>query len=113
VFRNKKSRVQNRNDQGVLVIKTYSFRMGKGEEKISDLLGSMLPSQRSRFVKDAIMFYLNIGEEFKLLNARIERLAAGGLVPAQSVIATPLSDDIEDSLFAGINEMVAGNIKLD
>ena len=48
-----------------------------------------------------------------MLNARIERLAAGGLAPAQSVIATPLSDDIEDSLFAGINEMVAGNIKLD
>lgn len=67
----------------VLIIKTYSFRTGKGDEKIDELLSSMSASRRSRYIKDAVLFYANVGEEIKLLNVRVNQALAGNPIQVQ------------------------------
>lgn len=80
-------------------MKSFSFRLGRDDEDIQKALGSMSPYTRSKYVKDAIRFYGNMGAEIRLLNERIAELSTALEVTPP---ATPGSDD--DGAFADILE---------
>jgi len=97
----------------VFVINHYGFRIGKGDEDIDTLLSSMTPSRRSQYMKDAILFYAEIGGELKQLNNYIKQLLNGNFVSMDAMntkgadIKETANNDIsEDILFAGIDDLL-------
>ncbi len=63
----------------VFIIKSYSFRTGKEDSDIEELLESMSLSSRTQLIKDAIRFYAGVGIELRRLNTQIEKLLSGNL----------------------------------
>jgi len=94
----------------VLIIKTYSFRINKGDEAIDAILSSMTPSRRSQYMKDAILFYAGIGSELKQLNGHMKQILNGCFVSIDAKNANIkgiVNNDIsEDILFASIDDLL-------
>ena len=97
----------------MLIIKTYSFRINKGDEGIDVILSSMSPAKRSQYMKDAILFYAGIGGELKELNSRIKQLLDGNFVSMDAKntkgadIKETVNNDIsEDILLASMEDLL-------
>lgn len=97
----------------VLTIKTYGFRTGKGDERIDELLSSMSASRRSRYIKDAVLFFSDVGEEMKSLSARVDQALAGNPMRIQDNLSntTVVNDDkrikdLEDRVFASMESVL-------
>ena len=92
------------------MIKTYSFRINKGDEGIDSILSSMSPAKRSQYMKDAILFYAGIGGELKQLNSYIKQILNGNFVSMDAKDAdikeTANNDISEDVLFASIDDLL-------
>ena len=92
------------------MIKTYSFRINKGDENIDVILSSMSPSKRSQYMKDAILFYAGIGGELKQLNSYIKQMLNGNFVSMDAKdadIKETVNNDIsEDVLFASVEDLL-------
>lgn len=94
----------------MVAIKTYSFRLGKDDEDIKRVLDSMSGPARGKYMKDAIRFYGNLGDEIKLLNKQIAELtvALEGASP-QRHTAAPSNDNGDagvDILEASISDLL-------
>ena len=78
---------------------THTFRTGKGDEDIEDILSRVPMSARSWFIKEAVRFHAGLSDELKILNQNMQRLMGGAVVsslPAMKEETTP--DDMEDML---------------
>ncbi|MCG0275651.1 MAG: hypothetical protein L5655_05715 [Thermosediminibacteraceae bacterium] len=62
-------------------MKIYSFRLGKGDEDIQQLLESLGRNKRSPYIKNALRFYRDFGEKISKIEAFLERIAASGFSP--------------------------------
>jgi Arc/MetJ family transcription regulator len=91
-------------------MKSFSFRLGRDDEDIQRTLAAMSLHTRSKYVKDAIRFYGNLGDEIKLLNKQIAELSAAlDGAPLQRHTAAPSSDNGDvgvDILEASISDLL-------
>ena len=86
---------------------THTFRTGKGDEDIDDILARVPMSARSWFIKEAVRFRVGLSDELKTLNQSMQRLIGGVAVsvpPAMKEETTP--DDMEDMLAMGIADLL-------
>ncbi|MBT9137030.1 MAG: hypothetical protein DDT34_02116 [Firmicutes bacterium] len=81
---------------------TYTFRTGKGDEDIDDILSRVPISTRSWFLKEAVRFRVEMGDELKKLNQNIESLLGGGGAARSPAEEQPTEDTMDDLLMMGI-----------
>ena len=88
-------------------VPTHTFRTGKGDEDIEDILARVPISARSWFIKEALRFQAGLGGELKRLNENIESLNGEGVTLARPVIKEETTqDDMEDMLAMGIADLL-------
>jgi len=86
----------------VIVIKRYVFRTGQGDEEIDKALSAVLSSERRRYMKNAVLFYINMCDEFHSLRDRIEHFANNGVFVAQPTGQEAKNKDLS-RFFDGLN----------
>ena len=85
----------------------HTFRTGKGDEDIDDILSRVPMSARSWFIKEAVRFRVGLSDELKTLNQNMQRLMGGAVVPAQPVMKEETTqDDMDDMLAMGIADLL-------
>ncbi|ADL07201.1 hypothetical protein [Thermosediminibacter oceani] len=62
-------------------MKVYSFRLGKGDEDIEQLLKGLARNERSQYIKNALRFYRDFGEKISKIEAMLEKIEASGFYP--------------------------------
>ena len=86
---------------------THTFRTGKGDEDIEDILARVPISARSWFIKEAVRFQAGLGSDLKKINQNIESLMGGGAIPARPVMKEETTqDDMDDMLAMGIADIL-------
>ena len=87
---------------------TYTFRTGKGDEDIDEILSRVPISARSWFLKEAVRFRVEMGDELKKLNQNIESLlGGGGLAVPETRQETNNDMDMDDMLALGIGDLLS------
>jgi len=87
-------------------VPTHTFRTGKGDEDIDDILARVPMSARSWFIKEAVRFRAGLSDELKMLNRNIERLLTSGVMPARGEVKEETEDDTDDMLAMGIADLL-------
>ena len=86
---------------------THTFRTGKGDEDIDDILARVPISARSWFIKEAVRFHAGLSSELKRINQNIESLMGEGVTMAPPVMKEESTqDDMEDMLAMGIADLL-------
>jgi len=88
-------------------VPTHTFRTGKGDEDIDDILSRVPLSARSWFVKEAVRFHAGLSDELKTLNQNMQRAMGGQVGLSQPVMPEETNqDDMEDMLAMGIADLL-------
>jgi len=86
---------------------THTFRTGKGDEDIDDILSRVPMSARSWFIKEAVRFHAGLRDELKILNQNIESLMDGAAISSPPVMKeVTTQDDMDDMLAMGIADLL-------
>lgn len=82
-------------------MKIYSFRLGKGDEDIEQLLKSLGRNERSPYIKNALRFYRDFGEKISRMAIILEKIEASGLslpTPQKGVEPEAAGDDTAEKI---------------
>jgi hypothetical protein len=91
--------------------KVYHFRLGKNDFEVEEILEKKSGSERSNFIRTALQFYIEYGEQMKELMSDVKEIKAfmtdGAIVEKPKEVQQNKEEEkIQDNLVEGIMDIL-------